>query len=133
VTSSRLHAVRYKQAIDKYLAEHDYGDIHAVVAFSGKVVPAGEDPYTEANMNDFPESQTGARFKGAAIRAAASVSTFGSRPVRAAFLECSAAALQFIEAANDAATAPDDRRAALERMQRSVSLLNDLMNDELPI
>ena len=61
----------------------------------------------------------------------ASVSTFGSRPVRAAFLECSAAALAFIETANAEATAPDARRAAVERMQSSMSLLADLMNNEL--
>ena len=64
VTSSRLHAVRYKQAIDKYIAQKGYTDVRALVAFSGKVVPRGEEPYTEANMNGFPESQTGLRFKG---------------------------------------------------------------------
>ena len=37
VTSSRLHAVRYKQAIDKYIQAHHYVDIRALVAFSGKV------------------------------------------------------------------------------------------------
>ena len=37
VTSSRLHAVRYKQAIDKYIAEQGYADIKTLVAFSGKV------------------------------------------------------------------------------------------------
>ena len=28
VTSSRLHAVRYKQAIDRYIAEQGYDDVH---------------------------------------------------------------------------------------------------------
>ena len=37
VTQSRLHAVRYKQAIDKYIASKGYTDIKALVAFSGKV------------------------------------------------------------------------------------------------
>ena len=37
VTSSRLHAVRYKQAIDSYIAEKGYTDLAALVAFSGKV------------------------------------------------------------------------------------------------
>ena len=41
VTSSRLHAVRYKHAIDRYIAEQGYTDVHALVAFSGKVVDAG--------------------------------------------------------------------------------------------
>ena len=28
VTSSRLHAVKYKQAIDKYIVSKRYGDLH---------------------------------------------------------------------------------------------------------
>ena len=50
VTSSRLHAVRYKQAFDQYIAEKGYTDIGVLVAFSGTV----KDPdvegveYTEA-------------------------------------------------------------------------------------
>ena len=36
VTSSRLHAVRYKQNIDKYIAEKGYTDIKTLVAFSGQ-------------------------------------------------------------------------------------------------
>ena len=53
VTSSRLHAVRYKQAFDKYIAEKGYTGIKTLVAFSGTV----EDPdaagvsYTEPDMN----------------------------------------------------------------------------------
>lgn len=38
VTSSRLHAVRYKQAIDTYIHDRGYSDIAALVAFSGKVI-----------------------------------------------------------------------------------------------
>ena len=63
VTSSRLHAVRYKQAIDRYIADKEYTDVRALVAFSGMVVAKGE-TFTEAGMNHFPESQTGPRFKG---------------------------------------------------------------------
>ncbi len=37
VTSSRLHAVRYKQAFDKYIADQGYTDIGVLVAFSGTV------------------------------------------------------------------------------------------------
>jgi type I restriction enzyme R subunit len=54
VTSSRLHAVRYKQAIDAYIVEKGYTGIKALVAFSGTVV----DPdlsgvtYTETQMNN---------------------------------------------------------------------------------
>ena len=53
VTSSRLHAVRYKQAFDKYIAEKGYTGIKTLVAFSGTVidpdVPGKE--YTEVGMN----------------------------------------------------------------------------------
>jgi type I restriction enzyme R subunit len=61
VTSSRLHAVRYKQAIDTYLREKGYADTQALVAFSGRVDDAGLE-FTESGMNRFPESQTAVRF-----------------------------------------------------------------------
>jgi len=53
VTSSRLHAVRYKQAFDKYIAEKGYDDIDTLVAFSGTVVDDldGSLTYTEGGMN----------------------------------------------------------------------------------
>jgi type I restriction enzyme, R subunit len=53
VTSSRLHAVRYRRAFDKYIAERGYTDVGVLVAFSGVV----QDPdvegvdYTEQGMN----------------------------------------------------------------------------------
>ncbi len=53
VTSSRLHAVRYKQAFDKYISEKGYQGIKTLVAFSGTVIdpdaPGVE--YTEVGMN----------------------------------------------------------------------------------
>ena len=58
VTSSRLHAVRYKQAIETYIAKMKYTDLAALVAFSGKVIDEKGLTYTEAQMNGFPESQT---------------------------------------------------------------------------
>jgi type I restriction enzyme R subunit len=61
VTRSRLHAVRYKLAIDKHLAERGY-PFKALVAFSGSVFDGGP-PYTEANMNGFPEAQTAKTFE----------------------------------------------------------------------
>jgi type I restriction enzyme R subunit len=67
VTASRLHAVRYKQAIDRYLADHHLTDTRAVVAFSGKVTDPDDphgDAWTETSMNGFPESETAKRFKG---------------------------------------------------------------------
>jgi len=72
VTRSRLHAVRYKQNIEAYIAQKGYRGLHALVAFSGKVqdpdVPGVE--YTEPGMNldaagkPIPESQTAKRFQG---------------------------------------------------------------------
>jgi type I restriction enzyme R subunit len=62
VTSSRLHAVRYKQAIDAYIAKRGYAGMAALVAFSGRVVDDKGLAYTEAGMNGFPESQTAPRF-----------------------------------------------------------------------
>jgi type I restriction enzyme R subunit len=55
VTSSRLHAVRYKIAFDNYIRENGYKDMKTLVAFSGKVKDGGLD-YTENNMNDISSS-----------------------------------------------------------------------------
>lgn len=54
VTESRAGAVRYRQAFEDYVTKKGYKDIHALVAFSGKVSLDGTD-YTEAGMNGFPE------------------------------------------------------------------------------
>ena len=62
VTSSRLHAVRYKQAIDSYIAKKGYTDLAALVAFSGKVVDDTGFAFTESGMNGFPEGQTADKF-----------------------------------------------------------------------
>ena len=61
VTRSRLHAVRYKLAVDRYLAERGY-PFKALVAFSGTVQDGGQ-AYTESNMNGFPEAQTAKTFE----------------------------------------------------------------------
>ena len=66
VTRSRLHAVRYKLAVEKYLAERGY-PFKALVAFSGTVQDGGH-PYTESNMNGFPEAQTAKIFEGPEYR-----------------------------------------------------------------
>ncbi|HET9742348.1 MAG TPA: type I restriction endonuclease [Terriglobales bacterium] len=52
VTASRLHAVRFKMAFDRYIAENGYTDVRPLVSFSGTV----RDPetgleYTEPQMN----------------------------------------------------------------------------------
>lgn len=53
VTGSRLHAVRYKLAFDRYLQEKRYDDIKTLVAFSGSVIDRdkGGSEYTETGMN----------------------------------------------------------------------------------
>src|SRR5437870_6316074 len=61
VTRSRLHAVRYKQAVDRYLKDKGY-PYKALVAFSGTVQDRGID-YTESHMNGFPEMHTAEMFK----------------------------------------------------------------------
>jgi type I restriction enzyme R subunit len=63
VTSSRMHAVRYKQAIDRYIRDHGYTDVATLVAFSGRVIADGEN-YTEPKMNRLPESRTAEEFGG---------------------------------------------------------------------
>lgn len=61
VTRSRLHAVRYKLAVDKYFAERGY-PFKALVAFSGAIHDGGQS-YTEAGMNGFSEKQTAKTFE----------------------------------------------------------------------
>ena len=61
VTRSRLHAVRYKLAVDRHL--NDLGNpFKALVAFSGTVQDGGR-PYTESGMNGIPEAQTAKTFE----------------------------------------------------------------------
>jgi len=61
VTSSRMHAVRYKQAIDAYISTHGYTDVKALVAFSGKIIDEAIE-YTESRMNSFPDKETAKQF-----------------------------------------------------------------------
>lgn len=60
VTGSRKEAVRYKLQFDKYIHDHGYKDLNAMVAFSGEVQFSDKDPnseglvgesFTELNMN----------------------------------------------------------------------------------
>lgn len=66
VTRSRLHAVRYKLAVDAYLKEKGH-PFKALVAFSGTVEDGGK-AFTEANMNGFPDTQTAKVFEQDANR-----------------------------------------------------------------
>ena len=61
VTRSRLHAVRYKLAVDRSLAELGHA-FKALVAFSGTVQDGGQS-YTESGMNTIPEAQTAKAFE----------------------------------------------------------------------
>jgi type I restriction enzyme R subunit len=62
VTRSRLHAIRYKLAVDQYLKERGY-PYKALVAFSGQVTdPRDGQRYTEPGMNGLPEKQTAKAF-----------------------------------------------------------------------
>ena len=68
VTSSRLHAVRYMQAFERYIADHGYKDIRPLVAFSGTVTdPDTGEEFTEPGMNI--DVVTGKRIGEAALPA----------------------------------------------------------------
>ena len=63
VTSSRLHAVRYKEEFDKYIKEKGYTDIKTIVAFSGKVIYSNAtDGVTEVELNGFAEKELPRKF-----------------------------------------------------------------------
>lgn len=63
VCPSRLHAVRVKLAMDRFIAENGI-EWEALVAFSGTVTdPKTGKSYTESGMNRFPEGQTAKNFK----------------------------------------------------------------------
>ncbi|WP_431284500.1 type I restriction endonuclease subunit R [Humitalea sp. 24SJ18S-53] len=67
VTGSRLSAVKYKKAFDRYIRDKGYQGIRALVAFSGTVedddLPGAS--HTEVAMNDgLPERELPERFAG---------------------------------------------------------------------
>lgn len=71
VTGSRLSAVKYKQAFDRYIRDKKYHGIRALVAFSGTVqdpdVPGSA--FTEVGMNDgLPERELPECFSGEKYR-----------------------------------------------------------------
>ncbi|MFB4165468.1 type I restriction endonuclease subunit R [Alteribacillus sp. JSM 102045] len=61
VTSSRLHAVRYKYAFDRYIKSKGYTDLNTLVAFSGTVEDGGQS-YTEPEINKMGEKELPDRF-----------------------------------------------------------------------
>ncbi len=65
VTRSRLHAVKYQQAIQSYIIRHGYHDVASLVAFSGAVIDdagAAEIVWTEPSVNGFSEAELPRRF-----------------------------------------------------------------------
>ena len=61
VTESRAGAVKYHKAFDDYIKRKGYTDVHALVAFSGKVTVDG-DEYTEPGLNGFSEKKLTSEF-----------------------------------------------------------------------
>lgn len=61
VIRSRLHAVRYKLAIERELRDRGMGHIKTLVAFTGTVKDNGFE-FTESSMNRVSESQTREKF-----------------------------------------------------------------------
>lgn len=58
ITSSRQAAVKYRQKLEEYVNRQGYTDIHALVAFSGKVkLPDDDTEYSEPAMNNIPEKK----------------------------------------------------------------------------
>jgi type I restriction enzyme, R subunit len=71
VTSSRKEAVRYKLALDKYIADKGYQKIHAMVAFSGEVEFNEKDPNADALLGEkFTETNMNPKLKGRDMRKA---------------------------------------------------------------
>lgn len=63
ITASRESAVKYRQAFEDYITKNGYENIHALVAFSGKVTLKDDDTeYTEAGMNGFGEDKLPSEF-----------------------------------------------------------------------
>ena len=61
ITASREAAVKYRQAFEDYVTRKGYTNIHALVAFSGKV-KVNDVEYTEPGMNGFSEDKLPEQF-----------------------------------------------------------------------
>jgi len=56
ICKSRFYAVKFYQAVKKYISKMKYTDVNALVAFSGKIT-IGKTEYTENNMNKTTEGK----------------------------------------------------------------------------
>lgn len=71
VTGSRKEAVRYKMAFDRYITDHGYNGINAMVAFSGEVTFNANDPDSSALIGEkFTEHTMNPDLKGRDMRKA---------------------------------------------------------------
>lgn len=63
ITVSRESAVKYRKAFEEYITKKGYDNIHALVAFSGKVkLKDDENEYTEAGLNGFSQDKLPTEF-----------------------------------------------------------------------
>lgn len=63
ITASREGAVKYRQAFENYIIKKGYDNIHALVAFSGKVTDKNDNKeYTEVGINGFSEDKLPTEF-----------------------------------------------------------------------
>ena len=62
ITASREGAVKYRQAFEDYVTKKGYDNIHALVAFSGKVTTKDGKEYSEAGINGFGEDKLPSEF-----------------------------------------------------------------------
>lgn len=63
ITASREGAVKYRQAFEDYVTKKGYDNIHALVAFSGKVTMKEDGKeYTESGINGFSEDKLPTEF-----------------------------------------------------------------------
>lgn len=63
VTQSRIHALKYYQAIRKYIEDKKYQGVKPLIAFSGELNDEGA-VYTEAQINGFAETELPEKFDG---------------------------------------------------------------------
>lgn len=63
VTQSREHALKYYFGVRNYIKAQGYGDLKALVAFSGELEVDGE-TWTETEVNGFSETELPGRFYG---------------------------------------------------------------------
>ncbi|MCR6106872.1 type I restriction endonuclease subunit R [Salipaludibacillus agaradhaerens] len=62
VTSSRLHAYRYKIEFDRYIKRMGYTDLRTLVAFSGSIQEDDGEEYTEEKINSIKENELPEKF-----------------------------------------------------------------------